>query len=67
MTFAEGTPPAQPHGDASSPQSHNSETDASGDDDTCGMTHLASGRTCRLPNRHSDSCDLQPPRGFVAG
>jgi hypothetical protein len=25
----------------------------------CGMTHLASGRICLLPERHAGSCDFQ--------
>lgn len=27
----------------------------------CGMTHLASGRLCLLPERHAGSCDFIHP------
>lgn len=27
----------------------------------CGMTHLASGRLCLLPERHTGSCDFVQP------
>jgi hypothetical protein len=27
----------------------------------CGFTHIASGRVCRLPHRHSGPCDLRYP------
>jgi hypothetical protein len=26
----------------------------------CGMTHLATGRICLLPKRHSGGCDFTP-------
>jgi hypothetical protein len=29
----------------------------------CGMTHLASGRICLLPERHSGSCDFRERQG----
>ena len=27
----------------------------------CGMTHLASGRVCLLPERHPGACDFHDP------
>jgi hypothetical protein len=65
MTFTEGTPAAQPHGDSTSPHTHNSETNTTAQDGTCGMTHLASGRTCRLPSRHRDSCNFEAPSALL--
>lgn len=51
---------AQPHGDTTSPQEHNSETNAdAAHEGRCGMTHLPTGRTCVLPTRHSGSYDFR--------
>ena len=53
---------SQPHGDATSPQAHNSEIDSdAADHQLCGMTHLPSGRTCVLAVRHSGSCEFHAP------
>lgn len=43
---------------------HNSEVnDLAAELHRCGMTHLASGQVCTLPERHSGGCDFgQPPR-----
>jgi hypothetical protein len=32
----------------------------------CGMTHLATGRICLLPERHSGSCDFATRQNEVA-
>ena len=44
------------------------ESNASIDDDAaaahlCGMTHLPTGRVCRLPARHHESCEFEPAGG----
>jgi hypothetical protein len=40
-------------------EGHNSEINtAAAQAHRCGMTHLASGRICLLPERHSGSCDF---------
>jgi hypothetical protein len=40
-------------------ESHNSEINtAAAQAHRCGMTHLASGRICLRPERHSGSCDF---------
>lgn len=44
-----------------SPESNPSIDDRAVAAHLCGMTHLPTGRTCRLPARHSGSCDFQPP------
>lgn len=41
-------------------ESHNSQINtAAAQAHRCGMTHLASGRICLLPERHPGSCDFQ--------
>lgn len=41
-------------------ESHNTQINtAAAQAHRCGMTHLASGRICLLPERHSGSCDFQ--------
>jgi hypothetical protein len=53
------SPASQPHGDSTSPQIHNSETNSAvAQENLCGMTHLASGGICRLPARHPGSCEF---------
>jgi hypothetical protein len=40
-------------------ESHNTQINtAAAQDHRCGMTHLASGRICLLPERHPGSCDF---------
>ena len=41
-------------------ESHNTQINtAAAQAHRCGMTHLATGRVCLLPERHSGSCDFQ--------
>jgi hypothetical protein len=41
-------------------ESHNSEINtAAAGAHRCGMTHLASGRLCLLPERHAGGCDFR--------
>ncbi|HEV2886633.1 MAG TPA: hypothetical protein VGX49_06970 [Jatrophihabitans sp.] len=41
-------------------ESHNSQINtAVAQAHRCGMTHLASGRVCLLPERHPGSCDFR--------
>jgi hypothetical protein len=41
-------------------ESHNTQINtAAAHAHRCGMTHLATGRICLLPERHSGSCDFQ--------
>ncbi len=48
-------------------ESHNTEINTTAaESHRCGMTHLASGRICLLPERHSGSCDFQAPAGSPA-
>jgi hypothetical protein len=57
MTFDDNNsvPPA-----ATRDESHNTQINtAAAQAHRCGMTHLASGRICLLPERHSGSCDFQ--------
>ncbi len=43
-------------------ESHNSEINTvAAQAHRCGMTHLASGRLCLLPERHPGSCDFRHP------
>ena len=47
------------HSDPVRVEGHNSEINtAAAQAHRCGMTHLASGRICLLPERHSGSCDF---------
>jgi hypothetical protein len=40
-------------------ESHNTQINtAAAEAHRCGMTHLASGRICLLPERHPGSCDF---------
>lgn len=32
----------------------------------CGMTHLATGRVCVLPERHGGGCEFRPPGELAA-
>lgn len=48
--------------DAAALVSHNSEINTTAAlAHRCGMTHLASGRLCLLPERHAGSCDFVQP------
>jgi hypothetical protein len=41
-------------------ESHNTQINtAAAKAHRCGMTHLATGRICLLPERHSGSCDFR--------
>lgn len=43
--------------------------DDAADENQCGMTHLATGRVCRLPARHRESCEFTaagPQPGQIA-
>jgi hypothetical protein len=45
-------------------ESHNAQINtAAAQSHRCGMTHLASGRICLLPERHSGSCDFRDRQG----
>jgi hypothetical protein len=49
-----------PQSDSIRVEGHNSEINtAAARAHRCGMTHLATGRLCLLPERHSGSCDFQ--------
>ncbi len=45
-------------------ESHNAQINtAAAQSHRCGMTHLASGRICLLPERHSGSCEFRERQG----
>lgn len=47
-------------------ESHNSQINtAAAQAHRCGMTHLATGRICLLPERHPGSCDFQQRQNDV--
>ncbi|MEO6500999.1 MAG: hypothetical protein ABIQ09_03720 [Jatrophihabitantaceae bacterium] len=47
-------------------ESHNTQINtAAAQAHRCGMTHLASGRICLLPERHPGSCDFQQRQNDV--
>ena len=47
-------------------ESHNSQINtAAAQAHRCGMTHLASGRVCLLPERHPGSCDFRQRQNDV--
>jgi hypothetical protein len=47
-------------------ESHNSQINtAAAQAHRCGMTHLASGRICLLPERHPGSCDFRQRQNDV--
>ncbi|HEY0166518.1 MAG TPA: hypothetical protein VGB75_05690 [Jatrophihabitans sp.] len=48
-------------------ESHNSQINtAAAQAHRCGMTHLATGRICLLPERHPGSCDFQQRQNDVS-
>lgn len=47
-------------------EGHNSQINtAAAQAHRCGMTHLATGRICLLPERHPGSCDFQQRQNDV--